>query len=82
MDGIFDSDDPVLLAERLKAIKLQVKRMESKVMVMEEKLEDRKARRALEASLTNMTPEERAIHTEKQEKEENAQDIPDLDVIL
>ncbi|GAA5798402.1 hypothetical protein HPULCUR_003804 [Helicostylum pulchrum] len=81
LDGIFDSDDPVLLEARLKTIEEQVKRMESKVRLMEDKLEDRKARRALEASLTNMTPEERAIHFEKQE-EENPQDIPDLDVIF
>ncbi|KAI8090331.1 hypothetical protein BDF21DRAFT_459783 [Thamnidium elegans] len=82
INGIFESDDPVKLDEQLKALKNQVNRMESKVRVMEDRLEDRKARRALEASLTNMTPEERAMHAEKQENEENTEDIPDLDVIF
>lgn len=54
--------------------------MEAQVNDMENKLTIRKERRKLEASLTNMSPEERADHVIRQA--EIQEDTPDLDIIL
>lgn len=54
--------------------------METKVVRMEEQLVERKARRETEASLTNMSPEERAEYVKEQAQTE--EELPDLDIIL
>lgn len=53
--------------------------MESQVNDMQNKLTSRKKRRNLEASLTNMTPEERAEYVKQQA--EVPEETPDLDII-
>jgi predicted nucleic acid-binding Zn-ribbon protein len=81
----FYSEDTEHLKKQLEKLQFQVDRMENQVVKMEHNLATRRARRNKEASLTNMTPEERAeyvIQQEKEEEEGKQENIPDLDVIL
>ncbi|KAG2191253.1 hypothetical protein INT46_011512 [Mucor plumbeus] len=65
----YDSDDTEALKSQLERLTQKVYHMESRVIEREEKLTARREKRRVEAGLTNMTTEERAAFTEKEEKE-------------
>jgi hypothetical protein len=73
-------DDADQLQKELELLQSQTNRMENQVAQMQDKLKTRKEKRILEASLTNMSPEERADHVMQQEQQQEK--TPDLDIIL
>lgn len=73
-------DNSEQLQKKLEILQLQTIRMENQVTEMQNKLTIRKERRILEASLTNMSPEERAGHAMRQEEQQ--ENTPDYDIIL
>ncbi|KAI7892108.1 uncharacterized protein EV154DRAFT_419347 [Mucor mucedo] len=79
-NDFYTSDGSEQLQKKFETLQAQVARMEAQVNDMENKLIIRKERRKLEASLTNMSPEERADHVIRQA--EIQEDTPDLDIIF
>jgi TolA-binding protein len=81
-NDFYTSDDPEALNQQLKQLQKQVSHMETQVNQLETKLTTRRERRAKEASLTNLSPEERADVVAQQERDIEEGETPDLDVIF
>lgn len=81
-NDLSNCDDTDALNEQIKLLEKQVLHMEKQADHLEEKLTKRREKRAMEASLTNLSPEARAEFVARQEKEMKEGESAGLDVIF
>ncbi|KAF7722239.1 hypothetical protein EC973_003520 [Apophysomyces ossiformis] len=75
-------DSEEQLEEEREALLAEVQEVEQEVASLRQQLAHRKARRLREATISNMTPEERAKAVEEEEQMQEEDDVDNLDVIL